>query len=62
MIEIRSTACMTYLGECERFNLGFMNCIILARRALSDSSSSGVMAAAFRFNDVGMVGVETLRV
>lgn len=38
-----------------------MNCIIFALRALSVSSSSGSRTAAFRFNDTGTVGVETLR-
>lgn len=39
-----------------------MNCMILARLAFSDSSSSCVIAAIFRFKDTGIDGVETLSV
>lgn len=37
----------------------FMNCIILARRALSVSSSSWTTADAFRLRAFGMGGVDT---
>jgi hypothetical protein len=51
-----------YLGVWDLVGLEFMNCMILARRAFSDSSSSGVIAAALRFKETGILGVETLRV
>lgn len=49
-----------YLGVDVRPDLGFMNCMILALRAFSVSSSSGSNAAAFRLRDTGTMGVEAL--
>lgn len=47
------------LGARVPFCLGFINCMILARRAFSDSPTSVSIAAAFRFKETGTVGVET---
>lgn len=48
-----------YVGLYVLLCLGFMNCMIWARRAFSVSSSSGSIAAAFLFSETGTVGVET---
>lgn len=49
----------TDLGAVDRFDLGFMYCMILTRLAFSLSSSSCSIAAAFRFRDTGVVGADT---
>lgn len=50
---------VSYLGIVDRLVLGFMYCMIFARRTFSLSSSSGSIAAALRFRDAGAGGADT---
>jgi hypothetical protein len=50
---------MKHLGAV-RFGLVTICCKILILRALSFSSSSGSMAAAFLFNELGIGGIDAL--
>jgi hypothetical protein len=51
-----------YFGACDLCCLGFIYCMSFARRALSLSCSSGSKTDALRFNEMGTVGVDTLRI